>query len=157
MQVGMGVVMFVNKFDVIHIQYIPHVVHTITHLRGQRMTSCTCKHLCCLLKTVPYFSLSHPAGKILCILDLSPMHTFPATQVTHHITKPSKGSDTISLHCPPLTHPAQEEEKQSNMSKSAGHKLKKEYSFSRIVGFKCWRGINSHFRSSAIRRQTHVC
>ena len=73
------------------------------------------------------------AGKILCILDLSPMHTFPATQVTHHTTKPSKGSDTISLHCPPPTHAAQEEEKQSNVSKSAGHKLKKEHSFSRMV------------------------
>ena len=57
---------------------------------------------------------------------LSPMHTFPATQVAHHNTKPSKGSD---IHCPPLTHSAREEEKQSNMSKSAGHK--KEHSFSR--------------------------
>ena len=61
------------------------------------------------------------------------MHTFPATQVTHHTTKPSKGSDTISLHCPPPTHSAQEEEKQSNTSKSAGHKVKKEHHFSRMV------------------------
>ena len=111
----------------VRVHYIPHVVHAFM-LEGQRMTSCTCKHLCCSLRTVPYFSLSHPAGKILCILDLSPMHTFPATQVTHHTTKPSKGSDTISLHCPPPTHAAQEEEKQSNR-----HKLKKEHSFSRIV------------------------
>ena len=90
------------------------------------MTSCAWKCLCYSLRTVPDFSLCHPAGKILCILDLSPMHTFPAT-------KPSKGNDTISLHCPPPTHSAREEEKQSNTSKSAGHKLKKEHSFSRMV------------------------
>ena len=62
------------------------------------------------------------------------MATFPATQVTtHHTTKPSKSSDTTSHHCPPPTHPAHEEEKQSNMSKPARHKIKKEHSFSRTV------------------------
>ena len=62
------------------------------------------------------------------------MATFPATQVaTHHTAKPSKGSDTASHHCPPPTHPAREEEKQSNMSKPARHKIKKEHSFSRMV------------------------
>lgn len=62
------------------------------------------------------------------------MATFPATQITtHHTTRPSKGSDTASHHCPPPTHPAHEEEKQSNMSKPARHKIKREHSFSRTV------------------------
>ena len=54
-------------------------------------------------------------------------------QIAHHTTKPSKSSDTTSHHCPPPTHPAHEEEKQSNMSKPARHKIKKEHSFSRTV------------------------
>ena len=75
------------------------------------------------------FSLA--AGKILCILDLSPMHTFcEPLSTTRQKTKSSWRGKTTSVSHSLQTCPTEGKEKLVKVSKAASHKAKKKLSVS---------------------------